>query len=136
MHQADGRAVGIGDHVAARLLARGLLLDQVQVIGVDFGNDERHVGRHAEGAGVGDDGASGVGKARLHFAGDGGVERGEDDLGRAFGLGRGDGHVGDALGQRRVEAPLGGLAIGLAAGAVAGREPRDLETRDGSQAVE
>ena len=39
------------------------------------------LGGHAEGAGVGDDGAAGVGKAGLEFAGDGGVEGGKDDLG-------------------------------------------------------
>ena len=128
-HQADRRAVGIGDHVAARLLAPGLLFDQVQVVGVDLGNDQRHVGVHAEGARVGDHGASGRGKLRLHLAGDVGVERGEDDLRRAIGLGRRNGHARDALGQGSVEAPLGGVAVLLAAGAVAGRKPRDLEPR-------
>ncbi len=48
-------------------------------------------------------------------------------FGRALGLGRRDGHAGDALGQRGVEAPLGGFAVGLAAGAVAGSEPGDLK---------
>ena len=33
----------------------------------------------------------------------------------------------DALGQRSVQPPLGGFAVGLAAGAVAGGEPGDLE---------
>ena len=33
----------------------------------------------------------------------------------------------DAFGQGRVEAPLGGFAVGFAAGAVAGGEPGDLE---------
>ena len=70
MHQTHGRAVGVGDDVAARFLAPGLLLDEVQVVGVDFGNDQRHVGRHAEGAGVGDDGATGGGKFGLQLAGE------------------------------------------------------------------
>ena len=46
-------------------------------------------------------------------------------FGRAFGLGRRDGHARDALGERSVEAPLGGFAVGLAAGAVAGGKPGD-----------
>ena len=93
-----------------------------------FGNDQRHVGSHAEGAGVGDHGAAGVGEFRLQFAGDGGVEGGEDDSwARLRARPATTRHARDALGQRRVETPLGGFAIGLAAGAVAGREPGDLE---------
>ena len=126
-NESDGGAVGIGDHVAARLAARGLLLDQVQVVGVDLGNDQGHIGGHAIGAGVGDDGAAGVGEFRFHFAGDGGVERGENDLRGAFGLGGRDGHTRDAVGKRSVEAPLGGFAVGLAAGTVAGCQPGDLK---------
>ena len=53
---------------------------------------------------------------------------GKDDLRRAFGLGRGDGHPRDALGQGSVEPPLGGLAIGFAARPVAGRQP--LQSRN------
>ncbi len=97
------------------------------MIGVDFGNDQRHVGRHAIGTGVGDDGATGVGEVGLHFAGDGGIERGKDDFRRAFGRGRGDGHAGDALREWRIEAPFGGFAVGLSARAVASGKPGDLE---------
>jgi hypothetical protein len=45
--------------------------------GVDLGNDQRHIRLHAEGAGVGDNGATGGRKERLQLAGDVGVERGE-----------------------------------------------------------
>ena len=125
--QADGGAIGIGDHVAAGGLARGLLLDEVQMIRVDLGNDQGDIGRHAEGAGIGKHGASGVGEPGLHFAGEGGVDGGEDNLGRTRGIGGLDGHFGDALGERGVETPLCSFAVGFPAGAVAGGEPGDLE---------
>ena len=48
-------------------------------------------------------------------------------LGAPSGSAGRDGHAGDALGQRGIETPLGGFAIGFAAGAVAGGEPGDLE---------
>src|ERR1035437_1621776 len=128
--QAYGGAVGVGDHVAARLAARGLLLDQVEVLGVNLGNDQGHVGRHAVGAGVGNDGAAGLGKAGFEVAGDGGVQSGENYFGcglvsggRSQGVGGSDGHAGDASGERRVQAPPGGFSVGFAAGAVAGAQP-------------
>ena len=91
--QADGRAVGISDNVTAGQLARRLFFDQVKMFGVDLGNDEGHVGRHAEGAGVGKDGAACVGEFGLEFAGEGRVDGGEDDFGNgsggcALGVGR------------------------------------------------
>ena len=58
-----------------------------------------------------------------------GIQRGKNDLRRALGIGRRNRHPGNALGQRRVQPPLGGLAVRLAAGAVAGRQPRNLEPR-------
>ena len=126
-HRTHDGAVGVGDDVAARLLAPGLLLDQMEVIGVDLWQDQRHVGRHAEGAGVGDDGAAGGGELGFEFAGEGCIDRREDDFGRAFWLGRRNDHLGDALGQDRVQTPLGGFAVSFASGAVAGGQPNDLE---------
>ena len=67
------------------LLAPGLRFDQRDVIAVDLGNDQRHVGLHAQGAGIGNDGASGVGELGLQFAGDPGIERGENNFRSAFG---------------------------------------------------
>jgi len=113
--EADGRAVGVGDHVAARIAAGWLFLDQVQMVGIDLGDHQWHVRSHSKGAGVGDNGAAGVGKARLEFPGDGGIECGKDDLGGALWIGRCDNHFGDAVGQRSVEAPLSRFSIGFAA---------------------
>ena len=56
-----------------------------------------------------------------------GVERGEDNFGRALRRGRGDGHFCDAGGDRSFETPAGGFGVGAAFGAVGGGEPRDLE---------
>ena len=81
-HEANRTAVGVGDDVAAGSLAGGLLLDEGEVVGVDFGDDERDVGGHAEGGGVGDDGAAGGGEEGLELAGDGSVDGGEDDAGK------------------------------------------------------
>ena len=50
-------------------------------------------------------------------------------FGRALGIGRRQGHLGDALGQRRIQPPLGSIAIGLAARPVTGRQPGDLKPR-------
>ena len=74
-------------------------------------------------------GATGRGELGLHFARNGGIDAGEDDLRRALRIGRRQRHFGDALGQRRVETPLGGFAVGLAAGPVAGRKPGYLKPR-------
>ena len=50
------------------------------MIAVDLRNHQRNVGLHAQGAGVGDDRTAGVGKLRLQFAGDGGIQSGENNL--------------------------------------------------------
>src|SRR5205085_8014004 len=61
--QAGGGAVGIGDDEAARLAPPALRFDERHVAGIHFGNEQRNIGLHAEGAGVGDDNVSGGGKA-------------------------------------------------------------------------
>ena len=125
--QADGAAVGVGDDVSAGLLAPGLGLEQVEVGGVDLGDDEGHVALHAEGAGVGDDGAAGGGEFGLQFASNVGVEGGEDNAGGSLGGVGGDDHLADAVGEGRVQLPFGGFRVGFAAGFVAGGEPGDLK---------
>jgi len=72
-------------HVAAGQLPRRLLLDQVQVVGIDLRNHQRNVGRHAEGAGIGKHGAARIGKPRLQLPRIGRIHRGEDDLGASTG---------------------------------------------------
>ena len=72
-----------------------MLVDQPNVIAIDFGNHQRHVGLHAQGAGVGDDRAAGGGKLRFQFPGNRGIERGKDDFRRTFGFGGRNLHPGD-----------------------------------------
>ena len=101
------------------------------MVGVDLGDDQGDVRGHAEGGGVGDDGAAGGGEEGLELAGDGGVDGGEDDAGKVGagelrGVGLED-HLRDAGGEGRVETPGAGFGVGLAGAAVAGGEPGDVE---------
>ncbi len=73
--------------------------------------------------------AAGVGEFGLHFAGDGGVEGGEDDFRCAGRICRRNGHARDPLWERGVESPFSGFAVELPAGAVTGGEPGDFEPR-------
>ncbi len=132
-YEADGTAVGVGDDVAAGLASPLLGFDQAEVAGVDFRDDERHVGGHAEGAGVRDDGATGGGKLRFKLVGDVGIQCRKDNLGQldagTFGHVGLDRHGRDVGGQRRVELPLAGFAIDLACAAIARRKPGNLKPR-------
>ncbi len=48
-HQADGGTVGIGHQISAsRALVRSLCGNQVQVIGIDLRDYQRHIRRHAK----------------------------------------------------------------------------------------
>ena len=125
--EADGRAVGIGHDVAARFLAPALNVDQLDVAAVDFWDDQRHVFLHAQSAGIRYDGAAGLGEAGLEFGGDRGVERGEDDFGRAFRCGRRNLHCGHGLRNWSLQAPAGRVCVNLAFGSVRGRQPGDFE---------
>ena len=71
----------------------------------------------------------GVGKLRLQFAGDRGIERGENNLGSAVGLGGRDGHIGDEGGDGGLQSPARRFRIGPALGAIGGGKPGDLEPR-------
>ena len=51
-NQADGGTVWIGDDVAAGFLAPGLDVDELDVAAVDFGDHQRDVFLHAQGAGI------------------------------------------------------------------------------------
>ena len=87
-HRAHRRAIRVGYDVAARLAPPGLLFYQLKVLCIHFRNDQGNVGGHAEGAGIGDHGATGGGERGLLFAGKFRVDRGEDDPGRAGRIGR------------------------------------------------
>ena len=77
--QSDRRAVRIRDDVAVAAAAFFLPLDRAEVIGVDLGDQQRDVGVHAVIARVRDDDAAAIRVVVLGFAGDGGVESGEDE---------------------------------------------------------
>ena len=49
---ADARAVGVGNQTAPPAALGALPLDDAQVIGVDFGNEQRHIRRHAVGRSI------------------------------------------------------------------------------------
>ena len=128
-HQANGRAVGVGDDKAARFGAPGLFFDEPDVIGVDFGNHQRNVGLHAQRARIGDDRATGGGELRLQFAGDRGIEGGEDNFRRAFGLGGRNRHLGDVGRDGSFQTPARGFGIGPAFRTVGCGQPRHFKPR-------
>ena len=125
--QADCRAIGIRDHESARLLAPCLAFEQLDVVVIDFRNDQRHIALHPQRAGIGNHGASGFGEARLHFGRNGGIQRGKNNFGRALGR----------RGRNRMSATCAGIAvfsfqraasrIRTAFGTVGGRQPRHLK---------
>ena len=125
--EADGGAVRVGDDLA--LPAAGALLagDELQVIGIDLGDEQRHIAFHAMVPGVGDDDVAGLGEGALDFRGDRGIHGGEEEARRIARL-----RLFDASRRRRVrrssrEAPRRGVAVLLAGRTVAGAEPREVE---------
>ncbi len=76
----DRRAIGIGDDHALPALGLSLLLEQAQVRGVDFGNEQRHERVHAVAARVAQHDVAGRGELVLELVGGLGIERREDDL--------------------------------------------------------
>ena len=122
----DGGAVGIGDDLA--LPSAGALLagDEFQVIGVDFGDEQRHIALHAMVARIRDHDVPGLGESALNFGGDGGVHGGKEQAGRVAGLAVLHGEIGDGIGDD-AEVPCHGVAVLLAGGAVAGAEPDEIE---------
>ncbi len=88
----DRRAVPVR-HDGARPAANAPLpVEEIEVVGIHLGDDERDVLLHPEGAGVAQHRAPGARERRLNVERDGGVERGEDD-GRA--------HEGGIAGKHR-----------------------------------
>src|SRR5262249_50985933 len=65
--ESDSRAVWICRNEPAIALASGLLLDQLQVIAVHFGDYEWHILLHAKGTRVRDDGVTCLGKFWFEF---------------------------------------------------------------------
>ena len=106
-----------------------IVFDQPDMVAVDLGNHQRNVGLHAQGAGIGDDRATGVGELRLQFAGDRGIERGENNSWGAFGLGGRNRHFGDVRGDGSFQTPARSLGIGPAFRTVGGGQPCHFKPR-------
>ena len=64
-----------------------LLRDQLQVVRVDLGHQQRHVALHAVVLRIRDHDVAGLGEGALDFGGDRGVHGGEEQLRRVAGLG-------------------------------------------------
>ncbi len=77
--QEHRRAVRVGDDPALPAV-RGLRGTQREVVRVDLGDEQRHDRVHPVVARVADDDVAGLGEGAFDVAGDGGVERGEDEL--------------------------------------------------------
>jgi hypothetical protein len=124
----DGGAVRIGDDLPFPAAGALLAGDQLQVIGIDFGHEQRHVAIHAVVARIGDHDVAGLGEGLFDFGGDGGIHGGEQQLRRVAGLGSSTVSGRDGSGVRRRDA-TSWLRVFLAGGAVAGAEPREVEQR-------
>src|SRR5256886_4428691 len=105
------KAVGIGHDEAARFSAPSLALQQLHVIGIDFRNYQRDIAFHANSAGISNDRASSVGKLRLEFGGNRGVERSKNHFWGAVRLSRRDLHLRYARGNGRFQLPARRLAV-------------------------
>ncbi len=95
----------------SRFAAPRLFIDQPYVVAVDLRNHQRHVGLHAQRTRVGDDRAARVGELRFQFAGDRGIERGEDNLRCARGLGGRNRHLRHGSGDGSFQTPARRFSI-------------------------
>ena len=79
--ETDRRTIGIGDEIAggesAPLLLPG---DEIEMIGIHFRNDERHVFIHAVIAAIADDGIAGAREFFFDWAGHARVESRQDEI--------------------------------------------------------
>jgi len=89
----------------------------VEVVGVDLGDDERHVLVHPPVRGVRGDHVAGLAEVWFDFCAHAGGERREDEVDvvrHLVGRRRDDFHLGDVVRNRRVDAPLRRLAVAFA----------------------
>ena len=117
-NQSDGRAIGIGDHIAATLLTPALDIDELDMARVHFRDHQRHIFLHAQSAGVGNHRAPGMGKAGLELGSNGGIESCENHFGSAVRGRRRDLHLRHGSGNGSFQAPTCCFRIHLAFGAV------------------
>ena len=127
--QDDRRAVGVGDERAGPAALGALQLDESEMLAVDLGNQQRHVGRHAMVPRVADDDVAGLREGLLDLAGDGGIHRREEQLGRTACAGPRllDDEIADLVGQRERQPPGRRGPVGLPRRALAGAHPHEAE---------
>ena len=103
--------------------------NELEVIGIHLGNEQRHIGVHAIVARVAEHETAGAREGSLDLLRHIGVERGEND-GRVYGGGvaAGDREIRDALRQLTAQ-PMRRLAVALAGGALRGCDRGDVEPR-------
>src|SRR5579883_36290 len=125
--QNHGGAIRVGyDHAfpaAFTLLER----NDLEMIGIDFGDEQGHIGIHAVVFGVGYDNVACARESLLDLGGDRRIGGGENEAGRVAGLAFLD---GERLHHRRhhaAQTPASSFTIGLAGRAVAGAEPSHFE---------
>jgi hypothetical protein len=102
---------------------------QLEVVGIDLRNQQRHQRIHAEVARVADDDMAGGGEGALDLAGDRGVKAGEHHLGTFARLARLDGPARRRARHGRGQPPRRDLAIELALRPLAGGQPADAKPR-------
>ena len=127
--QHDGGAVRIGDDLPLPAARPLLPRDDLQVIGIDLGNQQRHIGLHAVVARVRDDDVAGCGERPLDFGGDRCIHRGEHEARRIAGLRTLDVRSATSSGMAPSSRQRRRVAVLLAGGAIARADPRQLEPR-------
>ena len=112
-HEPGRRAIRVRDNATLPSPLLLLALEHRQVIRVHLGHQERHVRRHAVGAGIGDDEGTALGECLLQRSRDIGIERGEDDATGQWRLAPLDHHPGDRLRYRSALPPADNFAVRL-----------------------
>ena len=127
--QHHGRTVRVRDDGAAPAFRAPLLVQQGEVVGIDFGHEQRHQRVHPEAARVADDDVAGARELGFDRVGRGGVERGEDQPRSLAGGACLDTHRADVAGQRQGEPPRRGVGVRPPLRSPARPEPGDVEPR-------
>ena len=110
-------------------LASALFGDQIEMVGVDLRDQQRHQRIHAVVARVADDDVAGGREGVLDFAGDRGVECREDDARAAAGRARLDANRRELVRHRRRQPPRCDIAVRPSFGSFAGGEPGRAKPR-------
>ena len=107
----DRGAVTVGDDEPLGLRFPALVVNQAKVVGVHLGDDERDVGRHAQVAGVREDGIAAFGELALHRAGLPAGDRAEADVRVEVERLMSEFEVSGGLRDGRLLEPIGGVVV-------------------------